>query len=110
MSAKSVDDLAVPDSTVYDSLAVNKVLLHLRPVGDALALRKTKYKLDGSKSMIEVDKFLRKTLLMNVDQGLFLFCGSGFSPTLDQNLQDLFDCFQVGGELVIHYGIQEAWG
>lgn len=76
---------------------------------------------------MKVDKFLRKQL--KYDSSLFLFCGSGFSPTPDQVLQDLFDVcknltsdniylslyirlqsFQSGGELVIHYGYQEAWG
>ena len=47
---------------------------------------------------------------MSHDQALFLYCGSGFSPTPDQNLQDLFDSCQVGGELVVNYGVQEAWG
>ena len=93
------------DSTPF----AKKVLLFLRPVGEAPALKKGKYKLDGTKCLSDVEKFLRKTL-GTVDQGLFLYCGSGFSPTPDQNLQDLYDCFNVGGELVISYGIQEAWG
>ena len=40
----------------------SKVLLFLRPVGEASALRKTRYKLDGSKAILEVEKFLKKTL------------------------------------------------
>lgn len=87
---------------------VVKVNLFLRPVGEAPALKKAKYRLDGRKCLIDVERFLKKTIGTN--QSLFLYCGSGFAPTPDQNLQDLFDCFQVGGELVITYGIQEAWG
>jgi ubiquitin-like protein ATG12 len=88
----------------------SKVLLFLRPVGEVAGLRKTRYKLDGSKAIIEVEKFLRKTLEMSADQNIFIYCGSGFSPTPDQNLQDLFDNFQTNGELIVNYGIQEAWG
>jgi ubiquitin-like protein ATG12 len=88
----------------------NKVLLFLRPVGEASGLKKTRYKLDGTKAIAEVEKFLKKTLGIPPDQSLFLYCGTGFSPTPDQNLQDLFDNFHVGGELVVNYGIQEAWG
>lgn len=84
------------------------VPVHLRSVGEAPSLKKSKFKIDGQKAISEVDKFLRKQL--KYDSSLFLFCGSGFSPTPDQVLQDLFDSFQSGGELVIHYGYQEAWG
>lgn len=88
----------------------SKVLLFLRPVGEVAGLRKTRYKLDGSKAIAEVEKFLKKTLEMSADQSIFMYCGSGFSPTPDQNLQDLFDNFQTNGELIVNYGIQEAWG
>lgn len=88
----------------------SKVLLFLRPVGEVAGLRKTRYKLDGSKAIVEVEKFLKKTLEMSADQSIFMYCGSGFSPTPDQNLQDLFDNFQTNGELIVNYGIQEAWG
>lgn len=86
----------------------NKVLLHLRSVGDAPALKQNKFKLNGEKYIFEVEKYLRKTL--GTDKAVYLYCGTGFSPSPDQLLQDLFDCFQVGGELTIHYGIQETWG
>lgn len=92
------------------SKEINKVLLFLRPVGEASGLKKTRYKLDGSKSIIEVENFLKKTLGMPFNQNLFLYCGSGFNPTPDQNLKDLFDNFQTGGELIVNYGIQEVWG
>jgi ubiquitin-like protein ATG12 len=85
-----------------------KVLLHLRSVGEAPALKKNKFKLNGEKQLIEVEKFLKKSL--GQDKSVYLYCGSGFSPTSDQLLQDLFDNFQAGGELTINYGIQEAWG
>ena len=84
------------------------VNLFLRPVGEAPALKKAKYRLDGKKCLLDVERFLKKNIGTN--QSLFLYCGSGFAPTPNQNLQDLYDCFQVGGELVITYGLQEAWG
>jgi ubiquitin-like protein ATG12 len=85
-----------------------KVLLHLRSVGEAPALKRNKFKLSGEKQLIEVEKFLKKSL--GQDRSVYLYCGSGFSPTSDQLLQDLYDNFQVGGELTINYGVQEAWG
>lgn len=85
-----------------------KILLHLRSVGEAPALKKNKFKLNGSKPIMEIEKFLKKTL--GSDKSIYLYCGSGFSPPPNQGLQDLYDCFQIGGELVITYGFQESWG
>lgn len=97
--------------------ADSKLPIFLRPIGDAPALKKQKFKLDGSKSLIDVEKFLRKSLTAATaaDSGsaigsLVLYCGSGFSPTPDQLINDLFASFQVGGELVISYSLQETWG
>jgi len=87
---------------------LNKVNIHLRSVGDAPALKQQKFKLDGNKCIVEVDKFLKRNI--KVSHSLYLYCGSGFSPTPDQRLIDLFENFQVNGELVISYGLQEAWG
>lgn len=87
-----------------------KIPIHLRSVGNAISLAQQKYKLEGTKVIYEVEKFLRKSFQINAEQSLYLYCGSGFSPTPDQLLQDLFDCFQSNGELIIFYGIQEAWG
>ena len=100
----------VKDTTKETNKEFKKVLLFLRPVGEASGLKKSRYKLDGSKAIVEVEKFLKKTLGIHHDQCLFLYCGSGFSPTPDQILQDLFDNFQTGGELIVNYGLQEAWG
>eukprot|EP01041_Mallomonas_annulata_P000607 gene607-1171_t len=95
------------------------VLVHLRSVGEAAALKKSKFKI--------VENFLRKQL--KYDGALFIYCGSGFSPTPDQKIGDLFDvsvrilmsnmyapydnlqfqCFHTASELVVYYGYQEAW-
>lgn len=88
--------------------SVPKVHLHLRSVGEAPALKRNRFKLNGGKQLIEVEKFLKKSL--GPDKAVYLYCGTGFSPTPDQVLQDLYDFFQVGGELTIMYGIQESYG
>lgn len=88
--------------------AVIKVPIKLRAVGQAPMLSQTKFQLTGTRPISEVEKYLRK--MLKSEKGFFLYCGSGFSPTPDQILQDLFDSFQVGGELTIMYGIQETWG
>ena len=41
---------------------------------------------------------------------LFLYINAAFVPSPDERIGDLYDCFGVRGELVIHYSLQEAWG
>ena len=124
------------------------MLIHLRSVGEAPALIKSRFRISGEKKVIDVEKFVRGKLIpANVGsvaeipseqrqqsvvtaRSVYLYCGTGFSPTADQilqvlaswrfvlpisnlhglNAQDLFDCFQVGGELTIYYSFMEAWG
>lgn len=85
-----------------------KLKVTLRAVGSATSLKNNKFKLNGQLTVLEVERSIRKSI--NYDQSLFLYCGAGFSPTPDQKLCDLFECFQVGGELYISYGFQETWG
>ncbi len=85
-----------------------KIPIRLRPVGSAPVLKEPKLKLSGSRPVYDVHNFLKTQL--KTENGLFLYCGNGFSPTPDQLLQDLYDCFRVGDELMIMYGIQENWG
>lgn len=101
MSSKESGEPAEGDSA-------EKILISLRAVGEAPNLKLNKYKLSGSKTLLDVEKFLKKTL--STTRALYLYCGSGFAPTPDQRLQDLYDCFQTGGELQIKYGFQETWG
>ncbi len=65
------------------------VLLHLKAVGEAEALRNPRFKIGGEKRVLDVHRFLQKQL--RKEQTLFVFCGSGFCPTPDQALGDLFD-------------------
>lgn len=109
----------------------NKVNLYLRAIGDAPVLNRNKFKLSSSKSILDidrycisntvtfrfkaygvlsypcefVDRYLRKSLSLAQDKVLYLYCGQGFTPPLDQTVGDLFDCFHTNNELVLSYGI-----
>lgn len=41
---------------------------------------------------------------------LFLYINSAFVPCPTEQIGDLYDCFGMREELVIHYSLQEAWG
>lgn len=86
-----------------------KLKVRLRAVGSAPPLERKLVKLDGHLTIYEVERRIRKQLNC-ADQALFLYCGGGFSPTPDQKLEDLFDCFKTGDELSIMYALKESWG
>ncbi len=90
------------------------IKLLLKPIGFAPVLKHRSFNLQASLAVIELQKSLRKKLEKedpSVRQlPLCLYCGAGFSPSMDQRLGELFDCFKVGDELVIEYAVQEAYG
>lgn len=91
--------------------AEDKVKVHFVAVGSAPIMKKTKFLIGASQRFSSVTAFLRKMLkLAGGGSSLFLYCNSAFVPGPDELVGDLRDCFHVGGELIIHYSLQEAWG
>ena len=87
----------------------DEITVFLRSLGGAPALKQSKFKLKSSNSIYDVEKHLKKAL--GVKQSLFLYCGSGFSPTPDQSIKELHDCFKTSSnELILSYGLQESYG
>lgn len=110
---------AIPRSSITsisgDKVAsgeISKIKIHFIAVGgDTSALTKPKILLSGTRLLYDAEKALKSKLPSEEAKKSFYFhCGSSFCPTPDQSLQDLFDCFQIGGELVLQYGIREVWG
>jgi len=108
----------------------SKVRVHFMAVGSAPLMKKYKFQIGADETVRYVMAFLHKILKLpatpnsstggdsngsspenNVNAGsLFLYCNAAFVPSPDERLGDLRDCFNVRGELVIHYSLQEAWG
>lgn len=107
-SAGSVSQESSSSPLMTDGILEVKVLLVLKAVGDAIPLKHNKFKLGGNKSILDIEKFLKKQLAY--EKALYMYCGNGFSPTPDQYIKDLYDCFQLNNELTIFYGFQEMWG
>jgi hypothetical protein len=89
---KTDKDDQLNQPTARDSITSSSVLIHLRSVGEAAALKKAKFKINGDNVVNEVDKFLRKQL--KYEGSIYLYCGSGFSPTPDQKLQELYEVIE----------------
>lgn len=107
-----------------------KVKVHLVAVGNAPILKKSKFLMNADDRFAVAIAFLRRLLKLSPSSSangkdaaassvqttavsassLFLYVNSAFVPSPDERLGDLFDCFGVRGELVVHYSLQEAWG
>lgn len=102
------------ESVKINNIATQEyIFVHLKSVGDAPALKKNKFKILGTKTVFDIERFIFKMINptnANNLTSIYLYCDAGFSPTGDQNLQDLYDTFQIDGELIIKYGLQESYG
>ena len=95
-----------------------KIKVHLVAVGSAPIIKKSKFLMNYNDKFAVTNTFLRKILKLQSStsnssvssSSLFLYINAAFVPAPDELLGDLYDCFNVRGELVIHYSLQEAWG
>mmetsp|Transcript_772 Transcript_772/g.1322 ORF Transcript_772/g.1322 Transcript_772/m.1322 type:complete len:204 (+) Transcript_772:300-911(+) len=101
-----------------------KIKVHLVAVGSAPILKKSKFLMNADDRFAVAIAFLRKVLKLSTSgtsssatgasamasSSLFLYVNAAFVPSPDERIGDLFDCFGVRGELVVHYSLQEAWG
>lgn len=99
-----------------------KIKVHLVAVGSAPILKKSKFLMNANDQFGVANTFLRKILKMQQSttttassatpssSSLFLYINAAFVPSPDERIGDLYDCFGIRGELVIHYSLQEAWG
>jgi len=96
-----------------------KIKVHLVAVGSAPILKKNKFLMNRTDNFGVAISFLRKRLKLNNNNNntstssslsLFLYVNSAFVPCPTEQIGDLYDCFGMREELVIHYSLQEAWG
>lgn len=84
-----------------------KYVVLLLPSGaPPLPRGKEKGNLEGSIKIISIQKYISNL----VGQPVYVYIREGFTPILDQSIEDLYTCFQSNGSLTINYGIQEIWG
>lgn len=96
-------------------------------------MKKNKFKVKSTHPFSHVVAFLRKQIQVKESDSLvrflllfavqpprrpppltpapqFVYCSSAFAPAPDVRMQELFECFAVGGELVLFYATTDAWG
>lgn len=89
---------------------LSRVKLHFKAVGNAPIMRKAKFMIGGDERFSAVAGFLRDQLKLSESDRLFLYCDSAFTPSPDEPLRDLYECFGSRGELIVNYSMTGAYG
>jgi len=89
------------------SSPTDKVIIFLRPVGDAPRLDQERLKIAGSDRFARVVQYLQKKA--KLDQP-FVYLRESFSPSLDEKISTLYEAYGNEGRLVINYSRTPAWG
>ncbi|KAF1813421.1 ubiquitin-like protein ATG12 [Eremomyces bilateralis CBS 781.70] len=89
---------------------LEKVTVRLQPVGSAPILRQRVFKIAASKKFETVIRSLRKKLSLKESESVFCYVNSVFSPSPEEGVGNLWNCFKVKDELVVCYSVAPAFG
>ena len=98
--------------------------------GDAPIMKTKNYKVDNDKKVEWIIAFIRKYLKLEDSDSLvilkihiylpknvifiyllqFVYVNQAFSPSPDQTVGNLCECFGTEGKLVLYYSKTQAWG
>eukprot|EP00095_Tigriopus_kingsejongensis_P006801 maker-scaffold1064_size65302-snap-gene-0.23 protein:Tk06801 transcript:maker-scaffold1064_size65302-snap-gene-0.23-mRNA-1 annotation:"ubiquitin-like protein atg12-like" len=90
--------------------AGTKVTVRLQPAGDAPTMQQRNYNVEGDKKIEWIMNFIRQVLKLDETDHLFLYVNQAFSPSPDQTVRNLYDCFGANGKLVLNYAKTPMWG
>ena len=100
------NSIAAADNT----LAEGKINLFLKATSDVPIMKKKKWQIDESKTIFWVIQFIKKYLKLEDKDTIFLYVAQAFSPSPDQQIKNLYECFGADNKLVLHYSKTPAWG
>lgn len=92
--------------------AEKKIEIFLKNTGNAPVIKdnKTKWLVRASAKVSDISKLVVKILKLDPSQSIFIYVNQSFAPTLDQTVQNLFDCYECDKKLVLYYATTQAWG
>ncbi|KAI6654752.1 Ubiquitin-like protein ATG12 [Oopsacas minuta] len=88
----------------------NKVTVMLKPTANAPILKQKNYIVERSRHVGWISNFLKKQIQAEPDDQVFLYINQCFCPSPDQEVGALFDLYESGKKLVLHYCLTPAWG
>jgi len=87
-----------------------KIEIRLQAAGDAPIMKQKNYKVDGEKQISWIIAFIRNYLKLKPQDNLFVYVNQAFSPSPDQTVNNLAECFGQDNKLVLYYSRSQAWG
>ncbi|KAF2670100.1 ubiquitin-like protein [Microthyrium microscopicum] len=100
---------ALETATGARDTAPPKITVHFNPLRDAPSLKQTRYKITATRPFSAVISFLRGKLRLKDADSLWCYIGN-FSPSPDEGVDGLFNCFKTGDELSVGYSITPTFG
>ncbi|XP_014057260.1 ubiquitin-like protein ATG12 isoform X2 [Salmo salar] len=82
----------------------------LKAVGDTPIMKTKKWSVEKGRTVQSLSQFISRFLKMEANEQLFIYVNQSFSPSPDQEVGVLFECFGSDGKLVLHYCKSQAWG
>ncbi|KAG7269352.1 hypothetical protein CRUP_006710 [Coryphaenoides rupestris] len=108
------DEPSVPQPTTPGDSATpdheKKIDVLLKSVGDTPIMRTKKWAVEKGRTIQSLSQFIAKFLKLDPSEQLFIYVNQSFSPSPDQEVGVLFECFGSDGKLVLHYCKSQAWG
>ncbi|KAJ4295386.1 Ubiquitin-like protein [Kalmusia sp. IMI 367209] len=93
-------------------LKVEKVRIHLTPIGNAPRLTQLEFQIKQNNRFEVIVRQIRKRLKVQPHESVFCYIGNVFSPGLDESIGNLWRCFKQGQkeELYVGYAMSPAFG
>ncbi|XP_015271786.1 PREDICTED: ubiquitin-like protein ATG12 [Gekko japonicus] len=87
-----------------------KIDVLLKAVGDTPIMKTKKWTVERTRTIQGLIDFIKKFLKLMASEQLFIYVNQSFSPSPDQEVGTLYECFGSDGKLVLHYCKSQAWG
>lgn len=107
---ESVPEKSLQPEPEKKATKTKKIEVRLQAAGDAPIMKQKNYKVDGEKQISWILAFIRKYLKLEPQDSLFVYVNQAFSPSPDQTVTNLADCFGQDNKLVLYYSRSQAWG
>lgn len=109
-NSESVPEKSVQPEPEKKVAKTKKIEVRLQAAGDAPIMKQKNYKVDGEKQISWILAFIRKYLKLEPQDNLFVYVNQAFSPSPDQTVTNLAECFGQDNKLVLYYSRSQAWG
>ncbi|KAJ5070146.1 ubiquitin-like protein atg12 [Anaeramoeba ignava] len=88
----------------------NNVIVKFIPTAGVPLTKITKFQIKKEWTIGQLSTWWRSKLKLDENQSLLFYIQQSFSPSLDETVENLYNCFQAGNILSISYALSVTWG